>query len=98
MTDSAALIAEARTHLGGPPGPLRVGRDPVNLPMVHHWCQALDDQNPAYLDEDFAASTRGHLIAGEWCSRGPHHVVDLAAGRLDQQLNQIPLGLVAAHC
>ena len=63
MSDPAALIAEARTHLGGPPGPLRVGRDPVNLPMVHHWCQALDDQNPAYLDEEFAASTRGHLIA-----------------------------------
>ncbi|MCU1621716.1 MAG: hypothetical protein JWL79_561 [Frankiales bacterium] len=63
MTNSAALIAEARTHLGGPPGPLRVGRDPVNLPMVHHWCQALDDQNQAYLDEEFAAETRGHLIA-----------------------------------
>src|SRR5688500_8515163 len=31
--------------------------------MVHHWCQALDDRNPAYLDEEFAASTRGHLIA-----------------------------------
>ena len=60
MTD---LLAEARAHLGGEPGPLRVGRDPVNLPMVHHWCQALDDQNPAYLDPDFAASTRGHLIA-----------------------------------
>ena len=63
MKDADALIAEARTHLGGPPGPLRVGRDPVNLPMVHHWCQALDDQNPAYLDESFAAETRGHLIA-----------------------------------
>lgn len=62
-TDAAALIAQARTQLGGPPGPLRVGRDPVNLPMVHHWCQALDDQNKAYLDEEFAAQTRGHLIA-----------------------------------
>jgi uncharacterized OB-fold protein/acyl dehydratase len=31
--------------------------------MVHHWCQALEDRNPAYLDEDFAAKTRGHLIA-----------------------------------
>ena len=63
MTDPTALIAQARTHLGGAPGPLRVGRDPVNLPMVHHWCQALDDQNQAYLDEEFAAATRGHLIA-----------------------------------
>ena len=63
MTDTAAQLEEARSHLGGEPGPLRVGRDPVNLPMVHHWCQALEDRNPAYLDEDFAAATRGHLIA-----------------------------------
>jgi len=63
VTDTAALLEEARSFLGGEPGPLRVGRDPVNLPMVHHWCQALDDRNPAYLDEDFAGATRGHLIA-----------------------------------
>jgi uncharacterized OB-fold protein len=63
VTDTAALLEEARAYLGTEPGPVRVGRDPVNLPMVHHWCQALDDQNSAYLDEEFAASTRGHLIA-----------------------------------
>jgi len=63
VTDTAALLEQARSFLGGEPGPLRVGRDPVNLPMVHHWCQALDDQNPAYLDEEYGADTRGHLIA-----------------------------------
>lgn len=63
MSDASSLLEQARSHLGGEPGPLRVGRDPVNLAMVHHWCQALDDQNPAYLDEEFAAGTRGHLIA-----------------------------------
>jgi uncharacterized OB-fold protein len=63
VSDTAALLEEARSFLGGEPGPLRVGRDPVNLPMVHHWCQALEDRNPAYLDEDFAARTRGHLVA-----------------------------------
>ena len=62
--DTAALIEEARSFLGRTPGPLRVGRDPVNLPMVHHWCQALDDRNPAYLDEEHATgSARGQLIA-----------------------------------
>ena len=62
--DSEQLLAQARTFLDGRPGPLRVGRDPVNLPMVHHWCQALDDRNPAYLDEDHARSSRrGELIA-----------------------------------
>lgn len=63
MTDSAALLEQARACLGTEPGPLRVGRDPVNAAMVHHWCQALEDHNPAYLDESYAAGTRGHLIA-----------------------------------
>ena len=62
--DAAALIEQARSFLGREPGPLRVGRDPVNLPMVHHWCQALDDRNPAYVDEAYArSSARGELIA-----------------------------------
>lgn len=67
--DSAELLAEglleeARAFVGGPPGETRIGRDPVNLPMVHHWCQALGDTNPAYLDEQWAAtSRRGQLIA-----------------------------------
>ena len=62
--DAAALLERARSFLGREPGPLRVGRDPVNLPMVHHWCQALDDRNPAYLDEEYARSSgRGQLIA-----------------------------------
>lgn len=58
------LLAEARSFLDGGPGPVRVGRDPVNLAMVHHWCQALDDRNPAYLDAEWAASSaRGQLVA-----------------------------------
>ncbi|MEO6205604.1 MAG: OB-fold domain-containing protein [Mycobacteriales bacterium] len=64
LVDSARLVEEARAFLGPTPGATRVGRDPVNLPMVHHWCQALDDNNPAYLDEEYAlGSARGQLIA-----------------------------------
>jgi uncharacterized OB-fold protein len=54
-------VQEARSFLGRTPGPTRVGRDPVNMAMVHHWCQALDDRNPAYLDPE--GSSRGHLVA-----------------------------------
>jgi len=62
--DAAGWVERARAALGSTPGPTRVGRDPVNLAMVHHWCQALDDRNPAYLDEAHAAaSSRGRLIA-----------------------------------
>ena len=62
--DAAGWVERARAALGSTPGPTRVGLDPVNLAMVHHWCQALDDRNPAYLDEGHAvASSRGRLIA-----------------------------------
>jgi len=39
-------------------GPPRVGADLVNAPMIRHWCQAIGDSNPIYLD-DGAALARG---------------------------------------
>jgi len=32
--------------------------DPVNQPMIRHWCYAMDDMNPVYLDPLFAARSR----------------------------------------
>jgi acyl dehydratase len=41
-----------------------VAPDEVNVPMIRHWVDALDDRNPAYLDEAFAAKTRfGEIVA-----------------------------------
>lgn len=37
----------------------RLGRDPVNQPMIHHWVDAIGDQNPIYVDEA-AAKAAGH--------------------------------------
>ncbi|KUI41305.1 DNA-binding protein [Mycobacterium sp. IS-1590] len=37
----------------------RTGRDPVNQPMIHHWVDAIGDQNPIYTDEQ-AAKAAGH--------------------------------------
>jgi acyl dehydratase len=31
--------------------------DEVNVPMIRHWVDALDDQNPIYLDDDVARSS-----------------------------------------
>jgi acyl dehydratase len=68
MTGAASdpLYDELQRAIGkplGPAGPTR-GPDPVNLPMIRHWVDALADRNPVYLDADFAARTRfGGIVA-----------------------------------
>ncbi|OBI72369.1 bifunctional MaoC family dehydratase N-terminal/OB-fold nucleic acid binding domain-containing protein [Mycobacterium sp. E740] len=37
----------------------RVGRHPVNQPMIDHWLDAMGDRNPIYVD-DAAANAAGH--------------------------------------
>ncbi|WP_111508136.1 bifunctional MaoC family dehydratase N-terminal/OB-fold nucleic acid binding domain-containing protein [Mycobacterium kyogaense] len=37
----------------------RRGPDPVNLPMIHHWVDAIGDKNPVYVNEE-AAVAAGH--------------------------------------
>jgi len=32
--------------------------DPVNEPMIRHWCEAMGIENPLYLDSGFAAASR----------------------------------------
>jgi acyl dehydratase len=45
---------------GGP----AIAPDPVNIPMIRHWVDALDDHNPIYLDEARARASRfGGLVA-----------------------------------
>jgi len=51
-------------YVGKPMGPGSVAPDPVNVPMIRHWVDALDDRNPVYLDEAVAAKTRfGGIVA-----------------------------------
>jgi uncharacterized protein len=41
-----------------------VAPDEVNVPMIRHWVDALDDRNPVYLDAEIAATTRfGGIVA-----------------------------------
>ncbi len=56
--------ARLEKYVGKPLGPPAVAPDPVNVPMIRHWVDALDDRNPVYLDEEMAAKTRfGGIVA-----------------------------------
>jgi acyl dehydratase len=58
------LRARLEKYVGAPMGSPVEAPDPVNVPMIRHWVDALDDRNPIYLDEDFAATTRhGGIVA-----------------------------------
>nr|WP_141312145.1 bifunctional MaoC family dehydratase N-terminal/OB-fold nucleic acid binding domain-containing protein [Streptomyces spinoverrucosus] len=42
------LFARLKAYEGRPATLAGTGKDPVNLPMIRHWCEALGDTNPAY--------------------------------------------------
>jgi uncharacterized OB-fold protein/acyl dehydratase len=63
--DSAAGIRAAAEQIMalGESSP-RFARDPVNLPMIENWLEAIGDANPVYTDPGFAAaSVHGGVVA-----------------------------------
>jgi uncharacterized protein len=75
--DTGAAIEQAADRIAalGESGP-RPAPDPVNLPMIRHWVQAMGDTNPVYTDAGAAArSVHGGLVAPPamtqvWTMRG----------------------------
>lgn len=70
MTEVSAVdIAAAARRIAatGQSAP-RVARDPVNLPMIHHWLDAMGDTNPAYE----ADGTAPPAMAQVWTMPGLH--------------------------
>ena len=49
MSDDLQKTLDA--FAGTPAGPTGTAPYGVNEPMIHHWCDAVGDRNPAYLDE-----------------------------------------------
>jgi acyl dehydratase len=72
---TAAFLEELRPHVGRE-GAAEPARDPVNQPMIRHWCDAMSDENPVYTDPEFAAkSLHGGIVAppamlNAWTMRG----------------------------
>ena len=69
--------AERRVAAGGE-SPPRPARDPVNLPMIRNWVEAIGDTNPIYTDAA-AAVAAGHdgpvappAMVQVWTMRGLH--------------------------
>ncbi len=90
--DAAIRQAAARITAAGESTP-RPARDPVNLPMIRNWVEAIGDANPVYTDAGAAARSvhRGLVappaMAQVWTMGGLH-----PAGRPDDD----PLGLMSA--
>jgi uncharacterized protein len=75
---SAAIRAAAARVAAAGESQARPARDPVNLPMINNWVEAIGDTNPVYTDAEFAArSVHGGLVAPPamvqvWTMRGLH--------------------------
>ncbi|MDV2476991.1 bifunctional MaoC family dehydratase N-terminal/OB-fold nucleic acid binding domain-containing protein [Rhodococcus zopfii] len=70
------ILAAAERVRGDGPSKPRSGRDPVNMPMIRNWLEAIGDENPIYTDSDAAvAAGHGGLVAPPamaqvWTMRG----------------------------
>ncbi len=58
MAEADPLHERLQEYVGRPLGEGAEAPDEVNVPMIRHWVDALDDRNPVYLDEAVAASSR----------------------------------------
>lgn len=60
MSDFLASLREFVGNRGAP----EPARDPVNQPMIRHWCDAMEDGNPLYTDPEAASrSVHGGVVA-----------------------------------
>jgi uncharacterized protein len=95
--DTTAAIRQAAERIAAAgQSPPRAAPDPVNVPMIRHWTQAMGDTNPVYTDAGAAAaSVHGHVVAPPamvqvWTMRGLRPAPDADGDSGD------PLGLMTA--
>ncbi len=54
MNDVSDLYTQARTWVGKQATRPTTARDPVNVPMVRRWCEAMGETNPIFVDAEAA--------------------------------------------
>ena len=105
---SQAAIREAAARIAADgESRARPARDPVNLPMIRNWAEAIGDANPVYTDAGAAArSVHGGLVAPPamaqvWTMRGLHPAAadDDPMGRMSAVLDEAGFtSVVATNC
>jgi uncharacterized protein len=107
---SAVILAVADKVRAAGAGPPRLARDPVNLPAIRTWSDAIGDTNPVYTDPEFAVrSVHGQLVAPPamaqvWTMPGlqPPPQADDAADPLGQMMRTLDdagyPSVVATNC
>ena len=64
VTEHDDFYERLQGYVGQEIGVLQPGLDPVNVPMIRQWTQAMGDTNPVYVDEAAAsASVHGGIVA-----------------------------------
>jgi uncharacterized OB-fold protein len=94
--ESAIRAAAARVAAAGESTP-RAGRDPVNLPMIRNWIEAIGDDNPAYTDEGLAPPAMIQV----WTMPGLHgaRIGDDPLGLMSEALDDAGYtSVVATNC
>ncbi|RVW07978.1 DNA-binding protein [Prescottella agglutinans] len=104
---TAQILAGAEQVKAGGASKPRAGRDPINMPMIRNWLEAIGDENPIYVDDD-AAKAAGHggivappAMAQVWTMRGLGAVreEDDPLGRMTQILDDAGYtSVVATNC
>lgn len=62
--EADGLYQAMQSFVGRPVGAPSEARDPVNAPMIRHWCDAMGDDNPVYTDPALAErSVHGSVVA-----------------------------------
>jgi uncharacterized protein len=81
--------AELEALVGAPTGPPQMAPSPVNEPMIHHWVEAMGDEDPAYASDQAARAVgleraiAPPTMLQAWVMRGLRATLELEAARAE---------------